>query len=254
MPAPRSRSTSTGSSATPISASRRSWANCTWSCSPSRIVTAAATRWRSTCASGWRALTLPEGAALKVVEVPPGPPVLATLLAEIYGPDATTRRAVAQEVKTLFRSVPFIVDVDDSFGQPRPRLRIAIDQDRARISSASSRAMCTTRSAHCSAASPSAIPIAARNAYPIEIRGRAADAATSAGTSASRRRRCRRTRCRATEHRRARRGGAGRARGRVARAVPPRRAFRRHGDGRARRPVRGADLRHDRGAAGDRGA
>jgi multidrug efflux pump subunit AcrB len=75
-------------------------------------------------------LTLPEGAVLKVVEVPPGPPVLATLLAEVYGPDATTRRAVAEELKTLFRSVPFIVDVDDSFGQPRPRLRISIDQDR----------------------------------------------------------------------------------------------------------------------------
>ena len=46
---------------------------------------------------------------------------------------ARTRRRGArwpQELKTLFRSVPFIVDVDDSFGQPRPRLRISIDQDR----------------------------------------------------------------------------------------------------------------------------
>ena len=61
--------------------------------------------------------------------MPPGPPVLATLLAEVYGPDAETRRAVAEELKTIFRSVPFIVDVDDSYGKPRPRLRIAIDQD-----------------------------------------------------------------------------------------------------------------------------
>ncbi len=76
-----------------------------------------------------RALKLPEGATLQVVEVPPGPPVLATLLAEVYGPDAQTRRAVAEELKTIFRSVPFIVDVDDSYGTPRPRLRIAIDQD-----------------------------------------------------------------------------------------------------------------------------
>ena len=75
-------------------------------------------------------LNLPEGAVLKVVEVPPGPPVLATLLAEVYGPDAATRRATAEELKNVFRSVPFIVDVDDSYGHPRPRLRISIDQDR----------------------------------------------------------------------------------------------------------------------------
>ncbi len=75
------------------------------------------------------ALALPEGATLQVVEVPPGPPVLATLLAEIYGPDAKTRQAVAEQVKQLFRSVPYIVDVTDSYGHPRPRLRISIDQD-----------------------------------------------------------------------------------------------------------------------------
>ncbi len=76
-----------------------------------------------------QALELPKGSTLQVVEVPPGPPVLATLLTEIYGPDATTRRAVAEEMKALFRSVPFIVDVADSYGLPRPRLRISIDQD-----------------------------------------------------------------------------------------------------------------------------
>ncbi len=77
-----------------------------------------------------KGMALPEGAVLRVVEVPPGPPVLATLLAEIYGPDSTTRRAVLQEVKKIFSAVPFIVDVDDSVKQPRPRLRISIDQDR----------------------------------------------------------------------------------------------------------------------------
>jgi multidrug efflux pump subunit AcrB len=75
-------------------------------------------------------LALPKGAVLKVVEAPPGPPVLATLLAEIYGPDEATRLAVAREVKTLFRKVPFIVDVDDSWGHRQKRLSIAIDQDR----------------------------------------------------------------------------------------------------------------------------
>jgi len=77
-----------------------------------------------------KALKLPDGAVAKVVEVPPGPPVLATLLAEVYGPDAATRRAVAGELKRIFASVPFIVDIDDSIKQQRPRLRLSIDQDR----------------------------------------------------------------------------------------------------------------------------
>ncbi|QQM30697.1 efflux RND transporter permease subunit [Martelella lutilitoris] len=72
---------------------------------------------------------VPEGSSLKVVEPPPGPPVMATLLAEIYGPDAETRRAVAEKVKEAFRSVPFIVDVDDSYGQQTRRLRVAISGD-----------------------------------------------------------------------------------------------------------------------------
>ena len=62
--------------------------------------------------------------------MPPGPPVLATLLAEIYGPDSQTRRAVMTEVRKVFASVPFIVDIDNSVGAPRPRLRLSIDQDR----------------------------------------------------------------------------------------------------------------------------
>lgn len=75
-------------------------------------------------------MTLPTGTRLKVVEVPPGPPVLATLLAEIYGPDSETRRAVAMEISKIFASIPFITDIDDSFGTAQPRLRLSIDQDR----------------------------------------------------------------------------------------------------------------------------
>jgi multidrug efflux pump subunit AcrB len=76
-----------------------------------------------------KAISIPAGTSIKVVEVPPGPPVLATLLAEIYGPDAATRRAVTHELKKLFAEVPFIVDIDDSIGEKRPRLRLSIDQD-----------------------------------------------------------------------------------------------------------------------------
>jgi multidrug efflux pump subunit AcrB len=74
-------------------------------------------------------LPLPAGTVVKVVEPPPGPPVLGTLLAEIYGPDAQTRRAVATKVRETFASVPFIVDVEDSFRNRPERVRIAIDQD-----------------------------------------------------------------------------------------------------------------------------
>ncbi|HZR77488.1 efflux RND transporter permease subunit [Bradyrhizobium sp.] len=77
-----------------------------------------------------KVLDIPKGTSIKVVEVPPGPPVLATLLAEIYGPDAATRRAVTAELKKIFAEVPFIVDIDDSIGEKRPRLRLSIDQDR----------------------------------------------------------------------------------------------------------------------------
>jgi len=75
-------------------------------------------------------VALPAGASIKVVEAPPGPPVMATLLAEIYGPDAQTRRAVAERVKAAFKAVPYIVDIDDSYGQARPGLRLVPDRDR----------------------------------------------------------------------------------------------------------------------------
>ncbi|MDW4547942.1 efflux RND transporter permease subunit [Defluviimonas sp. D31] len=77
------------------------------------------------------ALPVPEGTSLKTVEPPPGPPVLATLLAEIYGPDPETRRQVAEKVEAAFRSVPYIVDVDNSYGDPARRLRTTISTDNA---------------------------------------------------------------------------------------------------------------------------
>ncbi len=77
-----------------------------------------------------KGLPLPAGTTLRVVEVPPGPPVLATLLAEVYGPDAATRRAVAEQLKGIFRQIPFIVDVGDSYGLPEPQVRITIDRDK----------------------------------------------------------------------------------------------------------------------------
>ncbi|MBL8543552.1 MAG: efflux RND transporter permease subunit [Hyphomonadaceae bacterium] len=69
-------------------------------------------------------LHVPQGTVVRVVEVPPGPPVIATLLAEVYGPDAQTRREVASQLRGIFHQVPYLVDIDDSFGAQRPRLRL----------------------------------------------------------------------------------------------------------------------------------
>ncbi|TAN59312.1 MAG: efflux RND transporter permease subunit [Rhodospirillales bacterium] len=76
-----------------------------------------------------KGLELPSGTSLKVVEVPPGPPVLSTLLAEIYGKDSETRRQVAEKVYAAFRAVDFIADADTSYGRPSQRYRVAIDQE-----------------------------------------------------------------------------------------------------------------------------
>jgi multidrug efflux pump subunit AcrB len=75
-----------------------------------------------------KGLAVPSDSSIQVVEVPPGPPVLATLLAEIYGPDAHTRRETARKIRKIFESVPYIVDSDDSFGVQAERLRIVPDQ------------------------------------------------------------------------------------------------------------------------------
>ena len=74
-------------------------------------------------------IEMPEGTVLKTVEPPPGPPVISTLLAEVYGPDPETRRAAATKIRAAFESVPFIVDVDDSFGTQARRLRATINSD-----------------------------------------------------------------------------------------------------------------------------
>ncbi|MAZ15897.1 MAG: multidrug transporter AcrB [Ahrensia sp.] len=74
-------------------------------------------------------IDVPEGTSLKTVEPPPGPPVISTLLAEVYGPDAETRRTAATKIREAFEAVPFVVDVDDSFGIQARRLRATINTD-----------------------------------------------------------------------------------------------------------------------------
>jgi multidrug efflux pump subunit AcrB len=71
------------------------------------------------------------GATLAVSEVPPGPPVLQTLVAEVYGPDEAARVALAGQVREVFRSTSGVVDVDWYVEAPQPRVTYQVDQARA---------------------------------------------------------------------------------------------------------------------------
>ncbi|MFA7387407.1 MAG: efflux RND transporter permease subunit [Thiohalobacteraceae bacterium] len=72
-------------------------------------------------------------ANVKIVEVPPGPPVLSPLVAEVYGLDYAGQIRVAKELRTLFESTPDIIDVDDSVETPAPQLHVHVDRARANL-------------------------------------------------------------------------------------------------------------------------
>ncbi|MGK5087311.1 efflux RND transporter permease subunit [Bdellovibrionota bacterium FG-2] len=69
-----------------------------------------------------------KNAITRVLEVPPGPPVMATIVAEIYGPSAAVRQKVGDEVRGIFSAHPGLVDVDYSWRSARPRKLYVYDQ------------------------------------------------------------------------------------------------------------------------------
>ena len=73
------------------------------------------------------------GANVKVVEVPPGPPVLSPIVAEIYGPEAEGRRQMAKAVRAVFSQTDGLVDVDDSSIASAPRKLLLIDRRKAAL-------------------------------------------------------------------------------------------------------------------------
>ena len=74
------------------------------------------------------------GVRAKVAEVPPGPPVLQTLVAEVYGPDYETRLATAQKVKDIFNSTEGVADVDWYVDDDQTTYRFEVDQEKAALS------------------------------------------------------------------------------------------------------------------------
>ena len=84
------------------------------------------------------------GANVKVVEMPPGPPVLAPIVAEIYGPDAEGRRSVAKAVRAIFEKTDNVVDVDDSSIAAAPRKLLLVDRRKAAALGIPQQAIVTT--------------------------------------------------------------------------------------------------------------
>ncbi len=73
------------------------------------------------------------GADLKVVEVPPGPPVMSPIVAEVYAADDAQRNALAKKIRTAYAATPDIHAIDDSTADPAPQIVLRIDQHKAAL-------------------------------------------------------------------------------------------------------------------------
>ncbi len=80
-------------------------------------------------------------ANVKVVEVPPGPPVMSPLVAEVYGLDYYGQIQAAQQVRAVFSATPDIIDVDDTVEAPSERLIVHIDRAKAALLGVSQQAV-----------------------------------------------------------------------------------------------------------------
>ncbi len=71
------------------------------------------------------------GASVKVVEIPPGPPVMSPIVAEIYGPDYRAQRQLGRQLDEIYRATPDIVDIDSSVEADAERYVITVDRQKA---------------------------------------------------------------------------------------------------------------------------
>jgi multidrug efflux pump subunit AcrB len=78
-------------------------------------------------------IAAPLGARIKVSEVPPGPPVLQTLVAEVYGPDYRGQIELAARIKKIFQETPGVVDVDWYVEDPQTKYDLRVDLDKAAL-------------------------------------------------------------------------------------------------------------------------
>ena len=73
------------------------------------------------------------GARVAVAEVPPGPPVLQSLVAEVYGPSGAARQRLAERMRAIFTSTPGVVDVDWYVESPHPKELLVVDKEKAAL-------------------------------------------------------------------------------------------------------------------------
>ena len=90
------------------------------------------------------AIAQARGGRVKVVEVPPGPPVMAPLVAEIYGPDEAGRRQIAAAVRGVFEKTADMHAVDDSLTAAAPQERLLIDHNKAALAGVSAQQIAAT--------------------------------------------------------------------------------------------------------------
>jgi multidrug efflux pump subunit AcrB len=80
---------------------------------------------------------LENNANIKLVEDPPGPPVRATVVAEIYGPDYDKQREIAGDIKALFARTNQVVDIDDSVKEKQEKYQLIVDKEKAALAGVS---------------------------------------------------------------------------------------------------------------------
>jgi multidrug efflux pump subunit AcrB len=111
------------------------------------------------------------GANVKVSEVPPGPPVLSTLVAEVYAPTLEERLRLAGEVRSIFESTPGVVDVDWYVEEAAPRLELEVDGEKAARAGVSTEVVArTVRVALAGAPAARLHDPRAREAVPVVLR------------------------------------------------------------------------------------
>jgi len=129
---------------------------------------------------GLEAVAREHGVAMSLVELPPGPPVIATLVAEIYGtPDRSHQDLVheAEHVRRVMREEPFVVDIDDSTEAERRRLDFVLDKEKAALHGVSTEMITRSLRIALAGASPATVhlpderqPLRVRIVFPREIR------------------------------------------------------------------------------------
>jgi multidrug efflux pump subunit AcrB len=119
------------------------------------------------------------GASVKVVEIPPGPPVMDTMVAEIYGPTAEARHDVAKTVRGLFETTAGVVDVHDSMEAERDRVLVGLDREKAGLKGIPAMAAVETLAGPGAGRDVARIDApASREPVPVRVRLSAADRAS----------------------------------------------------------------------------